>query len=31
MMGIWAIAWADGGADPGDCPGQTIASGAGGL
>lgn len=31
MMGFWAIAWADDGADPRDGAGQIMASGAGGL
>jgi len=31
MTGFSAIACADDGTDPGGCPGQMMASGAGGL
>jgi len=31
MMGFWAIAWADDGADFGDGAGQIIDTGGGGL
>lgn len=31
MNGFWAVAWADGGADPRGGAGQIIACGAGGL